>query len=68
MHTVYSAPLATLLKVLNKESDNFFAEMLLKGLGRDVYGVGSTAAGLRVARETLADLGVPDDAYRLYDG
>ncbi len=68
MHTVYSAPLATLLKILNKDSDNFFAEMLLKGLGRDVYGVGSTAAGLRVARETLADLGVPDDAYRLYDG
>ncbi len=68
MHTVYSAPLSTLLKVLNKDSDNFFAEMLLKGLGRDVYGVGSTAAGLRVARETLAALGVPDDAYRLYDG
>ena len=68
MHTVYSAPLSTLLKVLNKDSDNFFAEMLLKGLGRDVYGVGSTAAGLRVARETLAGLGVPDDTYRLYDG
>ncbi|HSL95364.1 MAG TPA: D-alanyl-D-alanine carboxypeptidase/D-alanyl-D-alanine-endopeptidase [Thermoleophilia bacterium] len=68
MHTVYSAPLATLLKVLNKDSDNFFAEMLLKGIGRDVYGVGSTAAGLRVARETLAALGVPSDAYRLYDG
>ncbi len=68
MHTVYSAPLSTLLKVVNKDSDNFFAEMLLKGLGRDVYGEGTTAAGLRVARNTLAALGVPDDAYRLYDG
>jgi len=68
MHTVYSAPLSTLLKVLNKDSDNFFAEMFVKGLGRDVYGEGTTAAGLRVAREALTALGVPDDAYRLCDG
>ena len=31
---------------MNKDSDNFFAEMLLKGLGKDFYGEGSTAAGL----------------------
>jgi serine-type D-Ala-D-Ala carboxypeptidase/endopeptidase (penicillin-binding protein 4) len=68
MHTVYSAPLSTILKVIDKDSDNFFAEMLLKGLGRDVYAEGSTAAGLRVARETLAALGVPSDTYRPYDG
>jgi serine-type D-Ala-D-Ala carboxypeptidase/endopeptidase (penicillin-binding protein 4) len=66
--TVWSAPLSSLLKTLNKASDNFFAEMLLKGLGRDFRGAGTTAAGLRVARATLWSLGVPDASFRLYDG
>jgi serine-type D-Ala-D-Ala carboxypeptidase/endopeptidase (penicillin-binding protein 4) len=66
--TVLSAPLRTLLKPLDKDSDNFFAEMLLKGLGRDFRGAGTTAAGLRVARATLSALGLPDSSYRLYDG
>ena len=46
----YSAALRAVLKHMNKESDNFFAEMLLKGLGKDFYGEGSTAAGTRRAR------------------
>ena len=66
--TVQSARLRTLLKVINKDSDNFFAEMLLKGLGRDFRSAGTTAAGLRVSRATLRALGLPDESFRLYDG
>ena len=66
--TVLSAPLKTLLKPLNKASDNFFAEMFLKGLGKDFRGTGSTAAGLRVSRATLRSLGISDDDARLCDG
>jgi serine-type D-Ala-D-Ala carboxypeptidase/endopeptidase (penicillin-binding protein 4) len=66
--TVWSAPLSTLLKTVNKDSDNFFAEMFVKGLGRDFRGAGTTAAGLRVSRATLRALGIPDTAFRLYDG
>jgi len=68
VHTVYSAPLSTLLKVVNKDSDNFFAEMLLKGLGREVEGQGTTAAGLEVVRANLRALGLPDGSHRLTDG
>lgn len=66
--TIESAPLKTLLKPLNKDSDNFFAEMLLKGLGRDFRGAGTTAAGLRVSRATMRAFGLSDDMFRLYDG
>ena len=44
----YSAPLGAVIKHMDKDSDNFFAEILLKGLGKDFYDEGSTAAGVRV--------------------
>ena len=64
----WSAPLARLLRRLNKDSDNFFAEVLLKGLGRDLYGEGSTDAGLQVSRAVLDELDAAPGSYRLADG
>ena len=45
-----SAPLSAILAAMNKPSDNFFAEMLTKGLGAAFDGAGSTAAGRGRAR------------------
>ncbi|MGH8993685.1 MAG: D-alanyl-D-alanine carboxypeptidase/D-alanyl-D-alanine endopeptidase, partial [Acidimicrobiia bacterium] len=39
-------------------SDNLYAELLIKELGRRVRGLGSTADGLRAAEDALAGLGV----------
>ncbi len=64
----YSAPLRLLLKRMGKDSDNFFAETLLKGLGRDITGEGSTDAGAGVARATLAAVGLPAYSYIVTDG
>jgi D-alanyl-D-alanine carboxypeptidase/D-alanyl-D-alanine-endopeptidase (penicillin-binding protein 4) len=64
----YSAALRAVLKRTNKESDNFFAEMMLKGLGKDFYGEGSTAAGARASRDTLHALGVKTGTYVIQDG
>jgi D-alanyl-D-alanine carboxypeptidase/D-alanyl-D-alanine-endopeptidase (penicillin-binding protein 4) len=47
--SVASPPMEQLIRLTNKPSDNFFAEMLLKDLGHDAGGVGSTAAGARIA-------------------
>ena len=44
---------------MNQESDNFFAETLLKGLGKDFYGDGSTSAGARASIATLHAMGIP---------
>jgi D-alanyl-D-alanine carboxypeptidase/D-alanyl-D-alanine-endopeptidase (penicillin-binding protein 4) len=52
--TISSPPMATLIRLTNTPSDNFFAEMLLKGLGAEFGGAGTTAAGAAVVRSELA--------------
>jgi serine-type D-Ala-D-Ala carboxypeptidase/endopeptidase (penicillin-binding protein 4) len=51
---VHSPRMATLVKLTNTPSDNFFAEMLEKGLGARFGGRGTTAAGAAVVRALLA--------------
>ena len=62
-----SPPLATLLVETNQESNNLYAEVLLRSLGtgasRD-----STELGLKKLKETLTALGVDPQSYSLADG
>jgi D-alanyl-D-alanine carboxypeptidase/D-alanyl-D-alanine-endopeptidase (penicillin-binding protein 4) len=46
--------MATLIKLTNTPSDNFFAETLLKDLGAKYGGAGTTAAGAAVVRALVA--------------
>jgi serine-type D-Ala-D-Ala carboxypeptidase/endopeptidase (penicillin-binding protein 4) len=46
---IESPPLAALVRHTNQVSDNYYAEMLLKGLGARSGESGSTAAGARIA-------------------
>jgi serine-type D-Ala-D-Ala carboxypeptidase/endopeptidase (penicillin-binding protein 4) len=68
LHTEYSAPLWRVIKAMDKSSDNFIAEMLVKGLGRDFGTAGTTAAGVKAARDYLSSLGVDVAHTRLRDG
>lgn len=52
--SVSSPPLSRLLALTNAPSDNFFAEMLLKGLGASFGAGGTTAAGAAVVRSFIA--------------
>jgi D-alanyl-D-alanine carboxypeptidase/D-alanyl-D-alanine-endopeptidase (penicillin-binding protein 4) len=63
-----SDPLVAIIRHMNRESDNFVAEMVLKELGASVARRGSTTAGARVVRATLADAGVPVAGVRIADG
>ena len=65
--TESSAALAHLLARMNKESDDFYAEELLKGLGASFGGAGTTAAGAFVAVQGMNALGVTD-GFRIRDG
>lgn len=56
-----SPPLSELVAGLNKHSNNFMAEMLLKGLAGHVTGPpGTTSKGVSVVRAALKEAGAPD--------
>ncbi len=63
-----SDPLSVVVRLVNGESANFVAEMVLKELGATIAPRGSTAAGARVVRATLSEAGVPLAGVRIADG
>jgi D-alanyl-D-alanine carboxypeptidase/D-alanyl-D-alanine-endopeptidase (penicillin-binding protein 4) len=59
-----SAPLAVLLRKINKDSENDYAERVLESAGAEVYGGPPTAdKGVRVLREVIGELGLPPSSY-----
>jgi serine-type D-Ala-D-Ala carboxypeptidase/endopeptidase (penicillin-binding protein 4) len=65
---VVSRSLQSLVLRMNRVSDNFYAEMLMKLIGARVRGSGTTAAGAAVVRSTLRNHGVPLKGVRIADG
>lgn len=65
---VESPPLLDLVKQTNQESNNLFAEVLLRLLAADKVEADSAAAGLKVLNSILTQLGVTPDSYILADG
>ena len=66
--TVSSPPLSALVRAMNRESDNFMAELLLKQLGVINRSQGTTVRGAAMVRTTLEAAGVPLDGVRIVDG
>ncbi|MFC4078292.1 D-alanyl-D-alanine carboxypeptidase/D-alanyl-D-alanine endopeptidase [Salinithrix halophila] len=62
-----SPPLGEVVQYLNKVSDNFYAEMILKTLGLEKRGTGTAAAGLKEVDAYLRGIG-KQGAYRMEDG
>ena len=65
---VESQPLADILRFMDRQSDNFIAEQVLKTLGAEVRGKGTTGAGAAVVVDTLKEAGVPLANVRIADG
>jgi len=64
-----SEPLSEIIRGLNKFSNNFMAEQVLKTLGAEVVSSpGSTDKGLRVVREYMKTLGYFPHQYSALDG
>ena len=66
--SVTSPTLAAMVRFMDRESDNFTAEMLLKQLGLAEVDRGTSAAGASVVMKTLAGAGVPMTGVRVVDG
>jgi D-alanyl-D-alanine carboxypeptidase len=63
-----SPPLTAIVHWMDRVSDNFEAEMLLKELGAVQAERGTTAAGIGVVAGLLTRAGVPMEGVRLVDG
>ncbi|NBC25417.1 MAG: D-alanyl-D-alanine carboxypeptidase/D-alanyl-D-alanine-endopeptidase [Bacteroidetes bacterium] len=68
LHTHRSAPLHTMIEWMNRESDNFYAEMLLKYTAAKRYNIpGSTEIGLEAVKEYMSSSGFDTTAVTLRD-
>src|SRR6266496_2656462 len=65
---VLSPPLAQVVRFMDRESDNFTAELLLKQLGAMDGAVGTSARGAAQVRTTLNEAGIPLAGVRIVDG
>ena len=64
-----SAPLAALLLPVGKQSDNFYAEMILKALGGEKKGKpAQTAGGAEIAVKLLTEIGAMDPGVVVKNG
>jgi D-alanyl-D-alanine carboxypeptidase/D-alanyl-D-alanine-endopeptidase (penicillin-binding protein 4) len=65
---IESPTLGSIIRFMDRESDNFTAELLLKQLGAVVLDRGTSAGGASVVMQTLAEAGVPMSGVRVVDG
>jgi D-alanyl-D-alanine carboxypeptidase/D-alanyl-D-alanine-endopeptidase (penicillin-binding protein 4) len=65
---VESAALPQVLQEMDRDSDNFTAELMLKQLGAEAGGAGTTRAGVAVVLRDLQAAGVPLAGVRIADG
>ncbi|HIA03779.1 MAG TPA: D-alanyl-D-alanine carboxypeptidase/D-alanyl-D-alanine-endopeptidase [Myxococcales bacterium] len=64
-----SAPLSALISTMNKKSNNFIAEMLLRGMVQPTKGAATWKAGQRIARSWISkNLQVPASSFEYNNG
>ena len=68
LFSVHSEPLSRILASMNKSSLNFVAEQVLRTVGGEVKGEGTTAAGIDVVSQYLQSIGVPATDVVLVNG
>lgn len=69
LYTSYSPALAEIVRELNKVSNNFVAEQLLKATGAEMRGPpGTWAKGVSAVEEYLAEIGIPKGSFVMKNG
>jgi D-alanyl-D-alanine carboxypeptidase/D-alanyl-D-alanine-endopeptidase (penicillin-binding protein 4) len=63
-----SPALTEILRVINKESQNLHAELVLRAVAQVCSGSGTRRAGLEEMRRFLGEVGLPEGVCRLEDG
>ncbi len=68
LFTWYSVPFKEIIKVINKNSENFFAEQLIKTIGFEERDFGSIDTGVEAMRSLFQDMGINPDNMVIADG
>jgi D-alanyl-D-alanine carboxypeptidase/D-alanyl-D-alanine-endopeptidase (penicillin-binding protein 4) len=68
IHTHVSPPLSKILAIVNKPSQNFYADMLLKVIGAKAHGLGSWNNGEKVVKDVLTTAGADTRSLNMADG
>jgi len=63
-----SPPMSEIVKVVNKKSQNFYSEQLIRTIGKEMLGKGSWESGIIAVKKYLSSLGMDADKLTLYDG
>ncbi len=66
--TYYSPSYKEIIKVINKNSENFFAEQLIKTIGLEEKDYGSIDDGIEAMRNLLQEMGINPDNMVIADG
>lgn len=64
----YSPPLSELIKYIGRNSQNLYAEQLLKTMGARLKRSGSFSSGTKVVEEFLDSIGLEPRMHQLFDG
>jgi D-alanyl-D-alanine carboxypeptidase/D-alanyl-D-alanine-endopeptidase (penicillin-binding protein 4) len=69
VHVARSESLGEIVRRLNKTSNNFVAEQIIKTVGAEVKGTpGTWAKGIAATEEFLAEVGIPRGSYVMKNG
>jgi len=60
--------LTSIINEINKNSNNFFAEQLLRTIGLEIYNLGSAENGIKALRELLDEANISPDDLVMVDG
>ncbi len=63
-----SPPLSEIVRVINKKSHNFYAEQLLRTLGKESLGKGDWRTGILAVKRYLSFANIDIERLALYDG
>ena len=63
-----SVPLKMILKELNKNSNNFYAEQILKTIGLEIYNFGTIENGVKACNDFFNTMGINPESMVMADG
>lgn len=68
LFTYESVPLFDIIKIMNKDSQNFYAEQLLKTIGLEKENFGSIENGVKAEKKLLKEMGINPENLIIADG